>query len=72
MNIKLEVGKGVMSKDGKTPYALKTLHATSKDGWISPYDYTVGNLCRLINDKSITSIEVIDEANQQFTLTIER
>ena len=66
--MKLKVSMGVLSKTG-TPWAAGTIHAVNKEGWNSPYHYNIGTLCRLLVDKRIVEISVIDENNHQFDLT---
>jgi hypothetical protein len=72
MRLKLKMGKGVLSKDGKTPFAPGTLHY-SKDGWHCPADLTWKNLATLIEamltDESYTEIQLIDHDNTQYTWT---
>ncbi len=66
--MKLKISKGVLSKTNE-PWAAGTIHAVNRKGWNSPYPYNMGTLCRLLVDKRIVSISVIDENNNQFDLT---
>ena len=66
--MKIKLSKGVLAKDG-TPYAAETIHAVSTTGWNSPFPYSVSMLCRLLMDKDVIKISVIDVGNNQFDLT---
>lgn len=75
--LKIKKGKGVMSKDGVTPWAAATLHATqSTNGakWKSPYQYSMASLVYLIDGVTkgnYTEVELIDEKNRQFTISLD-
>ena len=66
--MKLKIDKGVLGKDG-LPWAAKTIHAVNTEGWNMPWEYTMERLFRLIIDTKIVKITVIDEDNNEFTLT---
>lgn len=70
--MKVKIGKGVMSKDGKTPYAAGTLHFTRNTGWKSPADLSFYNIGVLLKDDSVLEIQIIDEKNRQITITKDR
>lgn len=66
---KVKFGKGVMDKTGKQPFAARTMHITSKDGFTSPCDYLISNIgVFLLNDKYV-KMQIIDENNNQTTIT---
>lgn len=70
--LKIHKSKGVMSKDGITPWAAGTLHATSCEGWMSPYQYSMPALVYLIDGLlrgQYTEIELIDTNNDQLTIS---
>ncbi len=66
--MKLKVGKGVLSKDG-SPWAAGTIHAVNDKGWNVPYPYSMASLCLLLVDDKVKQISIIDEDNQEMTLT---
>lgn len=69
--MKLKMGKGVLSKDNKTPFAAGTLHYT-RDGWHCPADLTWKNLATLVEmlvQGQVTEIQLIDHDNTQYTWT---
>ena len=75
----LTLGTGVLCKDGKTPWAARTLHVTRTveyDGepreFVSPMQYSMGALMEALVMPGVTEISVIDEMNRQFDLKIER
>jgi hypothetical protein len=66
--VKRRHGKGVMSKDGRTPWAAGTLHATTNAGFKSPYDLSYKNVVELFAammqpNPTIVEIQIIDENN---------
>jgi len=67
--IRVKHGKGVMSKDGTTPFAAGTIHATNRLGFMSPYIYSPTTVAVLLADDSIMEIQVIDMDNVQSTIT---
>jgi len=81
----VKVGKGVMAKDGVTPWAPGTIMAGAEmerpdiiEGreklrgvMMSPYNYSVECLLGLIIADSYTHITVITEDNNQFTIVKE-
>lgn len=67
--LKVKFGKGVMDKHGKHPYAAKTMHVTSKDGFTSPCDYTIKNIGVFLMNDDYTEMQIIDENNEQTTIT---
>lgn len=68
----MSLGKGVMSKDGKTPFAAGTLHYKNEDGWMFPADFTPGNVLVLLADPKVTEIRVITKDNDEYVLGILR
>jgi hypothetical protein len=70
--MKVRKGKGVLAKDGKTPWAPATLHYTEKRGeasWMCPVDYTMTNMALLIaalHEGKIETVELIDRDNNKF------
>jgi Flp pilus assembly CpaF family ATPase len=67
--IRVKFGKGVLAKDNRTPYAAGTIHATSIDGFMSPYPFSYATVARLLADDGIIEIQVIDKDNVQSTIT---
>lgn len=67
--IKVRFGKGVLAKDGRTPYAAGTIHATGIDGFMSPYVFSYATVARLLADDSIAEIQIIDTDNVRSTIT---
>lgn len=67
--ITIKIGKGVMSKDGRTPYAAGTIHATRTNGMMSPYVFSHETVARLLDDDEIVEIQIIDRDNVQSTIS---
>jgi len=67
-------GKGVLAKDGKTPFAACTLHVTHQSGgttWTRHEAYTMTNLLDQVlalSKGEIDSIQLIDENNVRTVL----
>jgi hypothetical protein len=70
--MKVRKGKGVLCKDGKTPWAAGTLQYTQRTAtgtWNSPADYTMTNMALLIaalHEGKIDAVELIDHDNNKF------
>lgn len=67
--IKVKIGKGVLAKDNRTPYAAGTIHATNVHGFMSPYPFSYETVARLLADESVIEIQIIDLNNVQSTIT---
>lgn len=67
--IKVKIGKGVTCKDGRTPWAAGTIHATNRFGMMSPYVFAHHTVAQLLADDNILEIQVIDLDNIQSTIT---
>ena len=67
--ITIKIGKDVMSKDGRTPYAAGTIHATRTNGMMSPYVFSYETVARLLADDGIVEIQIIDRDNVQSTIS---
>ena len=63
--IKVKFGKGVLAKDGVTPYAAGTIHATNRFGMTSAYKFCHHAVAALLIDDQIMEIKVIDLDNSQ-------
>jgi hypothetical protein len=66
--MKVRKGKGVMSKDGRTPFAAGTLHYTS-GSWKSPASFTMHNMALLIeglHKGTVDQVQLIDRDNTQY------
>ena len=71
MKIKIKTGKGVMSKDGKTPFAAGTMFYT-QDGWKSPMAFDVHNLMAALMQPTVDEVQIIDQNNNEFIITVEK
>ena len=64
-------GKGVMSKDGITPYASQSIMAhLNGSEYVAPYRYDIETLLGLLADTTIDRIEVITKNNDLYHLTV--
>lgn len=70
--LRLELGKGVMSKDGTTPFAAGTMHYTTQDGWKHPAELSWKNLALLLAEPSVSEIEIIDEENSRIQIGLRK
>lgn len=70
MQLKIKKGKGVLSKDG-SPYAARTAHIHS-GGWKSPIGYDIHSIMEALCTEGVVGIEVIDEKNILYTISIDR
>lgn len=67
--IKVKFGKGVLAKDGKTPYAAGTIHAINRFGMKSGYMFSHQSVAILLADDQIREIKVIDQDNVKSVIT---
>ncbi len=67
--IKVKFGKGVLAKDGKTPYAAGTIHAINRFGMKSGYMFSHQSVALLLADDQIREIEIIDQDNVKSVIT---
>lgn len=76
--LKVKIGRGVLCKDGKTPWAPSTIHATwtsERGQWKSPKNYSMASLCELLRDMGrgeVDEIQVIDHQNRQFIISLDQ
>lgn len=75
--MKVRKSKGVLAKDGKTPWAAGTLHVVDRDTdggkWCTPSGYSMTSLAlcmmRLAGGK-VDSVELIDENNDKYVFEL--
>ena len=67
--IRIKIGKGVMSKDNRTPWAAGTINATNRHGMMTPHVFSHETVARLLADETVMEIQVIDVDNVQSTIT---
>jgi hypothetical protein len=72
--MKLKIGKGVLSKDNKTPFCPNAAFASSgpKERQFKQYlgySTDLGAIFQALCDETVTSIEVIDSSNIKYVLT---
>lgn len=71
-NIRVKIGKGVLSKDNKTPFAAQTFHYLSKDGMNCVADYSMNNVSAALRGMmagDIVGFSVIFEDNTEITFS---
>ena len=70
--LRLQLGKGVLSKDEITPFAAGTMHYTTRDGWKHPARLSWKNLALLLAEPSVSEIEIIDEENNRVQINLRK
>lgn len=68
----VKLGKGVLARDNKTPWAPSTFHITTSDGWKKPVDFSWRNLAIALANDTVVEIDVIDEDNNEIVIKLER